>query len=168
VRVCIYREKKESALENTHIYICNYEPSNNRSRESSLMISRQTLQLLLSDPLSFFPLSLLRLTSYIDVYKVTIKLTRLYIYIYIYIYICIQSDESSLKNGFIAGKSRRRWTDLPSFLRTRDPNDCMLNLFLKCAERAPKGSANILHSFDALEQEVFDALLLYVFPSLAS
>jgi hypothetical protein len=44
----------------------------------------------------------------------------------------------------------------------------MLNLFLKCAERAPKGSAIVLHSFDALEQEVLDALLLYVFPSLAS
>lgn len=78
VRVCIYREKKESALENTHIYICNYEPSNNRSRESSLMISRQTLQLLLSDPLSFFPLSLLRLTSYIQSNYKTYK--AIYIY----------------------------------------------------------------------------------------
>jgi hypothetical protein len=85
-----------------------------------------------------------------------------------HIYICIQSDESSLTNGYIAGKSRGRLRDLPSFLRTRDPNDCMLNLFLKCAERAPKGSASILHSFDALEQEVLDSLLLYVFPSLAS
>lgn len=78
VRVCIYREKKESALENTHVYICNYEPSNNRSRESSLMISRQTLQLLLSDPLSFFPLSLLRLTSYIQSNYKTYK--AIYIY----------------------------------------------------------------------------------------
>lgn len=27
VRVCIYREKKEAALENSHIYICNYLPN---------------------------------------------------------------------------------------------------------------------------------------------
>ena len=111
-------------------------------------------------PLIFFPLSLLRLTSYIDVYKITIKLTRLYIYAF--------NQMKALWQMASWRKSSRRLKDLPSFLRTRDPNDCMLNLFVKCAERAPKGSAIVLHSFDALEQEVLDALLLYVFPSLAT
>ncbi|KAL9361197.1 hypothetical protein Peur_043982 [Populus x canadensis] len=43
-----------------------------------------------------------------------------------------------------------RLRDLPSFVRATDPNDCLFNLCLECAERASEG---IFLTFDASEQE---------------
>ncbi|XP_073266346.1 7-deoxyloganetin glucosyltransferase-like [Populus alba] len=51
-----------------------------------------------------------------------------------------------------------RLRDLPSFLRTTDPDDCRFNFCMECAERASEGSAVIFHTFDALEKEVLSAL----------
>jgi len=51
-----------------------------------------------------------------------------------------------------------RLRDLPSFLRTTDPDDYFFNFFMECAERASEGSAVIFHTFDALEKEVLSAL----------
>jgi UDP:flavonoid glycosyltransferase YjiC (YdhE family) len=48
--------------------------------------------------------------------------------------------------------------DLPSFLRTTDPDDYGFNFCMECAERASEGSAVIFHTFDALEKEVLSAL----------
>ena len=51
-----------------------------------------------------------------------------------------------------------RLRDIPSFIRTTDPNDIMLEFPLREAERARKASALIFNTFDALEHEVLDAL----------
>uniref|UniRef100_A0A5B7A631 Glycosyltransferase n=1 Tax=Davidia involucrata TaxID=16924 RepID=A0A5B7A631_DAVIN len=48
--------------------------------------------------------------------------------------------------------------DLPGILGTTDPNDIALNFTMEAAERASKASANIVHTFDALEQDVLDTL----------
>ncbi|KAI5583514.1 hypothetical protein BDE02_06G019500 [Populus trichocarpa] len=74
-------------------------------------------------------------------------------------------DESFLTNGYldqvldwIPGMKDIRLRDLPSFLRTTDPDDYHFNFCMECAERASEGSAVIFHTFDALEKEVLSAL----------
>ncbi|RVW56305.1 7-deoxyloganetin glucosyltransferase [Vitis vinifera] len=74
-------------------------------------------------------------------------------------------DESYLTNGYldtvidwIPGMKGIRLRDIPSFIRTTDPNDIMLEFPLREAERARKASALIFNTFDALEHEVLDAL----------
>uniref|UniRef100_A0A6N2L7E3 Glycosyltransferase n=1 Tax=Salix viminalis TaxID=40686 RepID=A0A6N2L7E3_SALVM len=74
-------------------------------------------------------------------------------------------DESFLTNGYldevvdwIPGMRDIKLRDLPSFVRTTDPNDFMFSFCADCAERASEGSAVIFHTFDALEQEVVNAL----------
>uniref|UniRef100_A0A6N2L817 Glycosyltransferase n=1 Tax=Salix viminalis TaxID=40686 RepID=A0A6N2L817_SALVM len=73
-------------------------------------------------------------------------------------------DESFLTNGYldevvdwIPGMRDIKLRDLPSFVRTTDPNDFMFSFCADCAERASEGSAVIFHTFDALEQEVLTA-----------
>jgi hypothetical protein len=51
-----------------------------------------------------------------------------------------------------------RLKDLPSFVRTTDPNDIMFNFMSESVERAQKASGIVVHTFNALEQEVLDAL----------
>jgi hypothetical protein len=51
-----------------------------------------------------------------------------------------------------------RLKDLPSFVRTTDPNDIIFNFVSESVERAPKASGIVVHTFNALEQEVLDAL----------
>jgi len=51
-----------------------------------------------------------------------------------------------------------RLRDLPSFMRTTDPNDCLFNFSMESVGRSPSGSAVIFHTFDALEQEVLTSL----------
>ena len=51
-----------------------------------------------------------------------------------------------------------RLKDIPSFVRTTDENDIMLNFKIHETERAPRASAVILNTFDSFEQEVLDAL----------
>ncbi|KAJ4838188.1 hypothetical protein Tsubulata_018751 [Turnera subulata] len=74
-------------------------------------------------------------------------------------------DESYLTNDYletvldwIPGMKGIRLKDLPSFLRTTDPNDTMLNYIIVALENSIKASAIIIHSFDALEQEVLESL----------
>ncbi|GMY30137.1 7-deoxyloganetin glucosyltransferase-like isoform X2 [Fagus crenata] len=62
---------------------------------------------------------------------------------------------------WIPGTRDIRLRDLPSFFRTTDPNDVILNFVIESAKRAPKASSIIVHTFDALEQEVLDALSTY-------
>ena len=76
------------------------------------------------------------------------------------------TDESCLSNGyldtvvdFVPGKKKTiRLRDFPTFLRTTDLNDIMLNFVRVEAERASRASAVILNTFDALEKDVLDAL----------
>ncbi|CBI19179.3 unnamed protein product, partial [Vitis vinifera] len=74
-------------------------------------------------------------------------------------------DESYLTNGYldtvvdwIPGMKGIRLKDLPSFIRTTDPDDIMLDFAMGELERARKASAIIFNTFDALEQEVLDAI----------
>ncbi|KAJ9673856.1 hypothetical protein PVL29_023418 [Vitis rotundifolia] len=74
-------------------------------------------------------------------------------------------DESYLTNGYldtvidwIPGMKGIRLKDMPSFIRTTDPDDVMLGFAVGELERARKASAIILNTFDALEQEVLDAI----------
>uniref|UniRef100_A0A6N2K8F9 Anthocyanidin 3-O-glucosyltransferase n=1 Tax=Salix viminalis TaxID=40686 RepID=A0A6N2K8F9_SALVM len=74
-------------------------------------------------------------------------------------------DESFLTNGYldkvvdwIPGMRDIRLRDLPSFIRTTDPDDIFFKFCAVCARRASEGSALIFHTFDVLEQEVLNAL----------
>ncbi|KAL3731392.1 hypothetical protein ACJRO7_028294 [Eucalyptus globulus] len=61
-------------------------------------------------------------------------------------------------NRLDSGNEDIRLRDLPTFLRTTDPNDIMFNFVIDVAERANTASAIIFHTFDNLESEVLNAL----------
>ncbi|XP_059449601.1 7-deoxyloganetin glucosyltransferase-like [Corylus avellana] len=74
-------------------------------------------------------------------------------------------DESYLTNGYldtvldwVPGMREIRLRDLPTSIRTTDPNDAFFKMAADAVERAPKASGVVVHTFDALEQEVLDAL----------
>ncbi|KAL1805633.1 hypothetical protein ACET3Z_028701 [Daucus carota] len=74
-------------------------------------------------------------------------------------------DESYLSNGYldtiidwIPGIRDIRLRDLPSHIRIIDPNDIMFNFFLESTQRAKNGTAQVLHTFDDLEQELVDVI----------
>ncbi|KAF3660940.1 UDP-glycosyltransferase 85A1 [Capsicum annuum] len=77
-------------------------------------------------------------------------------------------DENDITNGYlettvdwVPGMRDMRLKDFPSFIRTTDPNDIMLNFFLNETEteRISKATAIILNTFDAFEHDVLHALL---------
>jgi hypothetical protein len=75
------------------------------------------------------------------------------------------ADESYLTNGYldtvldwIPGMRDIRLRDLPSSVRTTDPNDPVFKVTIEAVERAPAAAGIVVHSFDALEQEVLNAL----------
>ncbi|KAF6134066.1 hypothetical protein GIB67_005076 [Kingdonia uniflora] len=81
-------------------------------------------------------------------------------------------DESDLTNGYldtplewIPGMKHIRLRDLPSFLRTTDPNFIMFNYILQEGGRAYKASAIILNTFEALEEEVLE-VMRHLLPSI--
>ncbi|KAF7848222.1 hypothetical protein BT93_L2182 [Corymbia citriodora subsp. variegata] len=74
-------------------------------------------------------------------------------------------DTGYLTNGYldtvidwIPGMKDIRLWDLPTFVRTTDPNDIVFNFTMEVAERAYTASAIIFHTFDALESELLNAL----------
>ncbi|CAN4110547.1 unnamed protein product [Withania somnifera] len=74
-------------------------------------------------------------------------------------------DESYITNGYletavdwVPGMKDMRLRDFPSFIRTTDPNDIMLNFFLNETEKISKASAIILNTFDVFEHDVLNAL----------
>nr|XP_043622498.1 UDP-glycosyltransferase 85A8-like [Erigeron canadensis] len=75
-------------------------------------------------------------------------------------------DLSDITNGYlektldwIPGMSNIKLKDIPSFIRTTDENDIMLNTLIKDTAAIPRGSAIILNTFDALEQDRVKPLL---------
>ncbi|KAI3837132.1 hypothetical protein MKX03_022181 [Papaver bracteatum] len=73
-------------------------------------------------------------------------------------------DESYLTNGYldkpidwIPGMKDIRFKDLPSFVRTTDPNDAIFHASMRETGRAYNATALIFNTFDALEMEVLDA-----------
>ncbi|XP_039115032.1 7-deoxyloganetin glucosyltransferase-like [Dioscorea cayenensis subsp. rotundata] len=74
-------------------------------------------------------------------------------------------SESDLSNGYldtpvewIPGLKNIRLRDLPSFIRTTDPADKLLNFVNKEAQKAFEATAIILNTFDELEDEVLIAM----------
>ncbi|KAI3675843.1 hypothetical protein L1987_85439 [Smallanthus sonchifolius] len=74
-------------------------------------------------------------------------------------------DMSHVTNGYletildwIPGMSNIRLKDFPSFIRTTDINDIMLNFFITETAALPRGSAVVLNTFDALEQDSINPL----------
>ncbi|KAK2971780.1 hypothetical protein RJ640_018469 [Escallonia rubra] len=77
-------------------------------------------------------------------------------------------DMSDVTNGYlettvdwIPGLKDMRLRDFPSFIRTTDPDDIMLNYLKTETQVLHKASALILNTFDALEQDALDALLAH-------
>ncbi|CAJ1963463.1 unnamed protein product [Sphenostylis stenocarpa] len=75
-------------------------------------------------------------------------------------------DESHLTNGFldttqvecIPGLQNFRMRDMPSFVKTTDPNDFILEYFIEVAGRIPRVSAIVFNTFDELERDAMSAL----------
>ncbi|XP_061345944.1 7-deoxyloganetin glucosyltransferase-like [Gastrolobium bilobum] len=74
-------------------------------------------------------------------------------------------DSSYLTNGYletaidwVPGIKEILLRDIPSFIRTTDPDDLMLEFVQEECGRALHASAIILNTFDALEHDVLDAL----------
>ncbi|KAM7516833.1 hypothetical protein LguiA_006416 [Lonicera macranthoides] len=74
-------------------------------------------------------------------------------------------DEGCLTNGYldtvvdwIPGMNGIRLKDLPTFIRTTNPKDIMLNFAINEAENSHRASAIILNTIDVLECDVLDAL----------
>ncbi|KAK1440283.1 hypothetical protein QVD17_06108 [Tagetes erecta] len=75
-------------------------------------------------------------------------------------------DMSYVTNGYletrldwIPGMSNNiRLRDFPSFIRTTDIDDIMLNFFITEAAAIPRGSVIVLNTFDALEQDSVNPL----------
>ncbi|KAB1220555.1 UDP-glycosyltransferase 85A7 [Morella rubra] len=74
-------------------------------------------------------------------------------------------NESYLTNGYldtvidwIPGMRDIRLRDLPAFIRKIDPTDIIFNFAIEMVEKAHKASGVVIHTFDALEREVLEAL----------
>ncbi|KAK9056586.1 hypothetical protein SSX86_023948 [Deinandra increscens subsp. villosa] len=75
-------------------------------------------------------------------------------------------DMSDMTNGYletslewIPGMKNIRLKDFPSFIRTTDINDILLNYLITESGKIPRGLAIILNTFDALEQDSITPLL---------
>ncbi|KAH7569733.1 hypothetical protein ACOSP7_013396 [Xanthoceras sorbifolium] len=83
-------------------------------------------------------------------------------------------DETWITNGYldtivdwIPGMKNIRLRDFPSFIRTTDPNDLMLNFLLTQAQRASKASAIIINTFDdEFEHDVLSDLSSILIPPI--
>nr|XP_027064672.1 7-deoxyloganetin glucosyltransferase-like [Coffea arabica] len=79
---------------------------------------------------------------------------------------------SYLTNGYldtilewiIPGKEDIRLRDLPSFLRTTNPDDFMIKFILQETENAQRASAIILNTFEELKHDVISSLPAYLPP----
>ncbi|KAJ8433773.1 hypothetical protein Cgig2_025936 [Carnegiea gigantea] len=74
-------------------------------------------------------------------------------------------DTSFLTNGeldavldWIPGMKGIRMKDIPSFIRTTDPNDLMFGYIQRLIRNSKRASAILFNSFDALEDDVFESL----------
>ncbi|KAK6805455.1 hypothetical protein RDI58_003240 [Solanum bulbocastanum] len=75
-------------------------------------------------------------------------------------------DENDITNGYLEKTidwvpgilKNMRLRDFPSFIRTTDPNDIMLNFFINETARISKASAIVLNTFDAFEHNALNAL----------
>nr|XP_043622183.1 UDP-glycosyltransferase 85A8-like [Erigeron canadensis] len=75
-------------------------------------------------------------------------------------------DMSYVTNGYlettldwIPGMKNIKLRDFPSFIRTTDINDILFNYLMTEAETIPRGSAVVINTFDALEQDSINPLI---------
>ncbi|KAM3342326.1 hypothetical protein P3S68_027292 [Capsicum galapagoense] len=75
-------------------------------------------------------------------------------------------DESYLTNGYlettldwIAGMKGIRLRDLPTFIRTTNPDEYMIKFIIQETQRSKTASAIVLNTFGPLEREVLESLL---------
>ncbi|CAJ1947224.1 unnamed protein product [Sphenostylis stenocarpa] len=73
-------------------------------------------------------------------------------------------DESYWTNGYldtkvdwIPGMKNFRLKDLPHFLRTKDPNNILVDFLIDMADNVHKTSAIVINTFDELEKDVLNA-----------
>ncbi|WOH07911.1 hypothetical protein DCAR_0727346 [Daucus carota subsp. sativus] len=81
-------------------------------------------------------------------------------------------DDSYLTNGcldtvidWIPGMPNICLRDLPSYVRSTDPNDTILNYIIKATERASNSTGNVFHTFDDLEPELL-SVISSMFPNV--
>ncbi|KAI7741301.1 hypothetical protein M8C21_009368, partial [Ambrosia artemisiifolia] len=81
------------------------------------------------------------------------------------------ADMSYVTNGYletsldwIPGMSNIRLRDFPTFIRTTDINDTMLNFFLNVTKALRRASAIVLNTFDALEKDSVNHLIEMIPP----
>ncbi|XP_017226546.1 UDP-glycosyltransferase 85A8-like [Daucus carota subsp. sativus] len=74
-------------------------------------------------------------------------------------------DMSYLTNGYLdtkidwaPGMKDMKLKDFPSFIRTTDPNDIMLNFFITETAALCKARAVIINSFDSLDEDALEAI----------
>ncbi|KAI3445746.1 hypothetical protein Pfo_002411 [Paulownia fortunei] len=74
-------------------------------------------------------------------------------------------DESQITNGYleteldwVAGMKNIRLRDFPSFIRTTDPDDIMVNYNMLQTKNASRAKAVIINTYDELEKGVLEAL----------
>ncbi|GFP86765.1 7-deoxyloganetin glucosyltransferase [Phtheirospermum japonicum] len=74
-------------------------------------------------------------------------------------------DESQITNGYleteldwVPGMKKIRLRDFPSFVRTTDPDDIMVNYNILQTKNATRAKAVLINTYDDLEKEVLDAL----------
>ncbi|KAL6964267.1 7-deoxyloganetin glucosyltransferase [Sarracenia purpurea var. burkii] len=80
-------------------------------------------------------------------------------------------DASCLSNGYldtiidwIPGMKNIRLKDLPSFIRTTDPDDVMLNFAITETDRSSRASAIIINTFEVFERDVITSLSSFLPP----
>ncbi|KAL5558954.1 hypothetical protein UlMin_035165 [Ulmus minor] len=69
---------------------------------------------------------------------------------------------------WIPGMKDIRLRDIPTFIRTTNPNDVMLNFIIKICQRNQVASAIILNTFDTLEHQSLEALKSILHPPVYS
>ncbi|KAL1802063.1 hypothetical protein ACET3Z_030710 [Daucus carota] len=71
---------------------------------------------------------------------------------------CVTNGYLDTKIDWVAGMKDMTLRDFPSFIRTTDPNDIMLNFLITETAAIPRGRALIINTYDALEQDALDAI----------
>nr|AYR16617.1 UDP-glucosyltransferase UGT85A54 [Polygala tenuifolia] len=70
--------------------------------------------------------------------------------------------------NWIPGMKDMRLRDIPSFIRTTDINDVMLNYILGECSRAPRASAIVMNTFDDLENDILKSFSCVLSPPVYS
>ncbi|KAG7592617.1 UDP-glucuronosyl/UDP-glucosyltransferase [Arabidopsis thaliana x Arabidopsis arenosa] len=76
----------------------------------------------------------------------------------------LNKEHLDTKIDWIPSMKNLRLKDIPSFIRTTNPDDIMLNFIIREADRTKRASAIILNTFDDLEHDVIQSMQSIVPP----